>query len=87
MLKTSEYLKNNHVLLDHYQIIQIYMAMGGIPHYLKEIKTGWSAMQSIQNIYFGENGLLKDEFSRLYPALFDNAENHIAIIRALAKKV
>lgn len=84
--ETAAYLKQRNVFLDPYQMVQIYMAMGGIPHYLKEIKPGWSAARSIEEVCFSNTGLLKDEFSRLYPALFDDAENHIAIIRALAGK-
>ncbi len=30
--------------------------------------------------------LLNDEFSKLYPALFDHSEHHIIILRALAQK-
>ncbi len=84
--ETAAYLTQRNVFLDHYQMAQIYMAMGGIPHYLKEIKPGWSAARSIEEVCFSNTGLLKDEFSRLYPALFEDAENHIAIIRALAGK-
>lgn len=62
------------------------MAMGGIPHYLKEVVGGKSAIQNINHICFSENGLLKDEFLSLYPALFDYADYHLAIIRALAGK-
>jgi hypothetical protein len=45
-----------------------------------------SAAQNIAKICFQKNGLLRNEFQNLYPALFDNAQNHENIIRALAKK-
>jgi len=61
------------------------MAFGGIPLYLEEVEKGKSVIQNINDICFEENGLLRDEFNRLYPALFENATNHIAVIRALAK--
>ncbi len=86
LLETEQYLKNKNITLNRYQLVQIYMAIGGIPHYLEEIETGMSAVQIIDTICFSETGLLRDEFSKLYPALFDNAEKHIAIIRALAQK-
>ena len=35
---------------------------------------------------FSQNGILKNEFQQLYHALFAKADNHIAIIRALASK-
>lgn len=84
--ETSEYLKTRKVKLDKYQVLQIYMAMGGIPQYLKEIEPGESAAQAIDKLCFTKDGLLNDEFKNLYHSLFDSAENHIDIIRALAKK-
>jgi uncharacterized protein len=84
LYETELFLKNNNVNLDRYQILHLYMAMGGIPHYLKEVEPGLSSTQNIEKIGFSANGLLKDEFMKLYPALFENAESHISIIRALA---
>ena len=84
--ETESFFKEKKLNLNHYQIILIYMIMGGIPHYLKEIEQGKSAIQNIDDICFSEDGLLSDEFSRLYPALFENSNNHIAVIKALAKK-
>jgi hypothetical protein len=62
------------------------MIMGGIPHYLKEVKAGKSAAQNIDDICFSEGGLLRDEFTSLYPALFEKADRHIEVVRALGKK-
>lgn len=86
LYETAQFLKSKNVYLDEYQTIQLYMAMGGIPHYLKEVTNGFSAAQNIEQICFNHNGLLYDEFSKLYVALFENAENHINIIKALAQK-
>jgi len=86
LLETEEYLQSRGVLLDRYHILLIYMALGGVPHYLKEIVGYRSAAQNIGHICFSEGGLLKDEFLSLYPALFDHADYHLAIIRALASK-
>ncbi len=84
--ETEQYLKSNGVHLDRYQMLTIYMAMGGIPHYLKEIKKGESATQCIDKLYFTKDGLLATEFTNLYRSLFENAERHISIVRALAEK-
>ncbi len=85
LYETQTFLASRNVRMDHYQILQLYMAMGGIPHYLKEIEGGKSAVQNIDRICFAPEGLLNNEFSSLYPALFDNADQHIKIIRALAE--
>lgn len=84
--ETSLYLKSNHVLLGNYDILQIYMVTGGIPHYLKSIRPGDSATQTIDRLCFTKDGVLQNEFQDLYPALFGNADKHIAVIRCLAKK-
>lgn len=84
LAETESYLNSRNIHFNRYQIVELYMALGGIPHYLKEVKAGKSAVQNIDTICFSKEGLLRDEFSRLYPALFSNAEKHIAIIRALA---
>lgn len=84
LAETEAYLQSRNIHFNRYQIVELYMALGGIPHYLKEVKGGKSAVQNIDSICFSKEGLLRDEFSRLYPALFANAEKHIAIIRALA---
>lgn len=84
--ETEEFLISRNVNLNRDQIIQLYMAMGGIPHYLKAVEPGMSASQNIQNICFQTNGLLLDEFSKLYEALFDNATIHKVVVNALFEK-
>jgi len=84
--ETAAYLKHRKIKLDKYQLLQLYMVMGGIPHYLKEIMPGESAAQAIDKLCFTKDGLLQDEFKNLYTSLFDNAQNHIDIVKALAKK-
>lgn len=85
--ETEAFLKNRGIHLDRYHLLELYMAMGGIPHYLKAIEAGKSAVQNIQDICFAKKGLLRQEFTRLYPALFDNAQQHIAIVRVLAQRL
>ncbi len=84
--ETERYLQKKGLNLNRYQITELYMAMGGIPHYLKEIENGESVAQSIDRICFAKDGSLHDEFRELYPSLFDFSENHVAIVRALATK-
>ncbi len=72
--------------LTQYQVMEIYMVMGGIPFYLKEISKGKSATQLIDEICFSPKGLLRDEYSQLYHSLFKNADHHIKIIETLASK-
>jgi uncharacterized protein len=84
LAETEAYLQSRGVLLDRYHILQIYMATGGVPHYLKAVQGGMSAAQNLEQMAFSTQAILRDEFEKLYPALFENPENHVAIVRALA---
>jgi AAA+ ATPase superfamily predicted ATPase len=84
--ETEAFLKSRNVSINRYQITQLYMAMGGIPHYLNQAKPGLSAAQIIEKECFTPAGFLYTEFNDLYMALFDNAERHLKVIRALAGK-
>jgi AAA+ ATPase superfamily predicted ATPase len=84
--ETELFLKSRKVNLSRFQIVQLYNAIGGIPHYLNEIKANESAMQNIQRICFHQQGLLVNEINNLYKALFVNSELHEKIVFALAKK-
>ena len=84
--ETEAFLRSRKINLDKYQIVQLYMVMGGIPQYLKEIETGESATQAIDRICFTKDGLLHDEFKNLFNSLFGNASHHMNVIKALARK-
>jgi uncharacterized protein len=86
LYETEQFIRSKHVNLDRYQIIQLFMATGGIPQYLRSIEPGESATQIIDRLCFTKDGGLTDEFTNLYAALFDNADKHISIVKALAEK-
>jgi len=86
LAETEQYLVSRGIKLDHYQLLQLYMAMGGIPQYLKQVSKGESVAQTIDKLCFAKSGSLKTEFNNLYKSLFAHAEHHEAIVRALAKK-
>lgn len=82
--ETRRYLKCREIMLNYQQILEIYMVMGGIPHYLKAISKGFSAVQNINRICFGKDGLLLDEFQKLYASLYEDSDVHIKLIRLIA---
>jgi uncharacterized protein len=83
--ETEQYLKADNIHLERYQIILLYMVLGGIPHYLNEVRAGQSALEQIGRIC-SPPSILSGEFNNLYPALFDNPTQHIAVIMALSEK-
>lgn len=82
--ESSRFLKSRRVTLTEYDQLTLAMVMGGVPHYLKEASPGRSAAQIIDRACFHQNGLLRDEFDRLYASLFDHSDRHVDIVRQLA---
>ncbi len=86
LTETEAFLQAKNIDLDRKQIIELYMAMGGVPKYLNYITRGKSAIKNINAICFSPDGPLFSEFYKLYHSLFDNHEHHVNIIKALAEK-
>ncbi len=86
LYESKLFLESKNIHLNNYQILQLYMALGGIPHYLDQVEAGRSASENLQKICFETSGTLYNEFQNLYEALFKNAHQYIAIIKALQSK-
>ena len=84
--ETEAYLKSRGAQFDRYSILELYMAFGGIPHYLRQIRPTESATQNIDRVCFAQDGLLRHEFEHLYVSLFEKAERHEQVVRLLATK-
>lgn len=84
--ETRAFLRSRGVELTDYQTIELYMALGGVPHYLKMAEPGLSAAQIIDRTCFHPQGELRTEFENLYASLFDKPDEHLALVKALAKK-
>jgi hypothetical protein len=82
--ETYEFLQARGIQLDALQIAQIYMAIGGIPHYLNHIRAGKSAAQNIESLCFRPTGMLREEYDSLLTALFDRDSMHQSIVKVLA---
>jgi len=81
--ETELFLSHRGIVLERKQLIDIYMAIGGVAKYLSYIEKGQSSLQAIHQICF--EGPLFKEFDELYASLFDNYALHIQIVKALAE--
>jgi uncharacterized protein len=84
--ETQQLLHARGIKLPNYEIVQLYMALGGVPYYLNEVQNGESVVQSIDRILFSEKSSLKNEFQNLYRALFDQYEKYELVVKTLSSK-
>ena len=82
----QEYCEKRKLGYTKRQILEAYMALGGIPYYWSFLKKGQSVAQNFDRMFFSGRGELTKEFDALYASLFKRPTTHISIITALAGK-
>lgn len=82
--ETKLFLYAHSIKWNNPQILMLYMAIGGIPYYLKFVEKGLSATQNINRLCFQKGGILRDEFKNLFSSLFDDSDIHEEIIKIIA---
>lgn len=81
--ETEQFLHQQGIALNRRAVVDIYMAIGGVPKYLSYVRKGQSALHTINHLCFG--GPLENEFDELYSSLFEHSHRHISIVKTLAK--
>lgn len=80
------YFEHANIQMSQYDILQSYMVFGGIPYYISYFQKGLSFEQNTDKILFGNKPRLKDEFNRLFAAIFNNPEDSKKVVRLLATR-
>lgn len=86
LMQTEAYLNSRNIYWSRYDIVLVYMIMGGIPFYLRLLNSEYSLNENIDHIFFEKGAELRDEFIHLYNMLFSNSHQYIKIVEALSKK-
>ncbi len=86
LLETEAMLRAKNGVFDRYQIAQLYMVFGGIPHYLEAVQPHLSVPQNIQELLFDDAALFKNEYFNLYRALFRKPEVYETVVEVLSTK-
>ena len=86
LAETEQYLHYQKVYLNQNHVLELYMALGGIPYYLEYVLPGLTAQQNIQQIFFDKKAPLQDEYNKLFDSLFKNAEAYKELVALIAKK-
>lgn len=86
LAECREFVRAKGLSLEDPQILQGYMAFGGVPYYWDFLRRGESVDRALDRLCFAENGELHGEFGRLYASLFRKPEPYLAVVRALAQR-
>lgn len=84
--ETEEYFGANGFRWKRLSLLQVYMAVGGVPYYMSLFNPTESPAIGIDRLFFSENAELKKEYRRLFFSLFRNAQPYQDIISLLSQK-
>lgn len=82
--EVEQYFQSRGFNYERPEIIDCYMAVGGVAYYLSLFDKDKSVAENINSLCFTRGGELTDEFNRLYDSLFKKAGSHIAVISSLS---
>ena len=84
--ETGEFLRHLGYPTNHEQTLRAYMAVGGVPFYLKQFRKVHSVDQNISRLLFAPDGALFDEFVEIFASLFDEAEKYEELMKLVAAR-
>jgi len=86
--ETKEYLNYvKNANYTNYQVLDLYMIMGGIPYYLNMIDASIPISTNIDNLFFKSNAPLRLEYDFLFRSLFKTTTNYKKVVEVLSKKL
>lgn len=83
--EAHELLEHRKVQLTRHQMVELYMVIGGIPHYLEKVPRGQSVAQVVDALCFAPDGALAREFDHLFASLFSDDDVYRRVVRELAR--
>ena len=84
--EVEEYFKSQGFYYERPEILECYMAVGGVAYYLSLFENDKSVAQNIEQLCFTHGGELVGEFDRLFRSLFKNSNGYVSIVEALRAK-
>lgn len=82
--ETKKFLASKGIKFVQYDILKIYMVLGGIPLYLEQVQKGDSIVTLINRICFEKGAILQDEYKVVFKSLFGKSKLHENVIHKLA---
>ncbi len=83
--ETEQFFQGKNIVLSRIHITELYMGLGGVPHYLNQVRKGETPEMALQRLILDKDGLLFDEFDNLFISLFGEGGVHKSIVEILGK--
>lgn len=84
LLETEMYLKSMNMDWSRQEVLDTYMIFGGTPFYLSLLRPDLSLAQNVDELFFGEDAVLKSEYPFLFKSLFKEAALYRKIVETIS---
>ncbi len=85
LAETELFLQQKGITLSRKHIAELYMGLGGIPHYLNQVRKSETPEIALSRLILNKDGLLYNEFENLFTALFETNGLHQVVVETLGK--
>lgn len=82
--ETKEFLRYKGVKMEEYELLKLYMSIGGVAEYLEHVNAGESVVATIDRLCFQPSAYLENEYDEVFKSLFDEYSYHQRIMNVLA---
>ncbi len=86
LAESSAFLKAHSVDLSDLETAHLYMSIGGVPQYLRQVRPGRSVTEIVGELFFGSDGLISTDLETVVTGLFEAADLHLKVLRVLANR-
>jgi uncharacterized protein len=83
--ETKAFFKYKAIAMENYEVLKVYMVLGGVAEYLEHVKPGESAAMTIEHLCFQPGAYLESEYNEVFKSIFKENSYHQKIMNALAK--
>jgi len=83
LAECEEYAAYKKLNFDRQQLMECYMAFGGVAYYWSLLRPGLSVAQNFDQLFFGASTEMRDEYTKIFAALFKTERRHLAVVRLL----
>jgi len=82
----EEYAAYKRLGFSRKDVVEAYMALGGVAYYWNLLQEGLSVAQNFDLLFFGEQDEMRREFNYVFNSLFKMPTLHISIVRLLGQQ-
>lgn len=85
--EVEQYLQSMDMEWSRQEVLDTYMILGGTPFYLSLLRPDLSLAQNVDELFFGSDAVLRDEYAFLFKSLFNEATLYRRLVELLSTRL